>query len=74
MSEITGISVKIYKRDSHFVLKNGLYHSIKHRNSFMSVVKDKRSEMQKFIKNNKLGFKKNFEDDVVKALSYYNQL
>jgi len=74
MSEISGISVKVYKRDSHFLVKNGLYHSIKNKKSFMSVVKDKRGEMQRFTKNSKLSFKKSFEEDVVKALSYYNQL
>ncbi len=74
MTETSSISTKVYKKDSYFVVKNGLYHSIKNKKSFMSTVKDKRGEMQKFINNNKLSFKKSFEEDVVKALSYYNQL
>ena len=74
MSELWGISVKVYRKDSYFLLKNDVYHSITNKKSFMSAVKDKRGEMQKFIKNNKLRFKKTFEEDVLKALSYYNQL
>ena len=74
MIETSAISTTVYEKDSHFIVKDGLYHSIKNKKSFMSVVKDKRGEMQKFTKNNKLSFKKSFEEDVVKALTYYNQL
>ena len=74
MSETTGISTKVYNKDNHFILKDGVYHTIKNKKSFINVVKDKRGEMQKFIKNNNLKFKKGLEGDVVKALGYYGLL
>ena len=74
MSETTGISMKVYKKDRHFIVRNGRYHSINNKKSVMNVVKDKRSDMQKFINNNNLRFKKSLEEDVVKALVYYSQL
>ena len=76
IQEVSGrstIDTKVYERSHYYIKKDNVYHIVKNKNSVMNLLKDKKSEMQQYIKNNKLRFK-NFEADVIQTLRYYNQL
>lgn len=63
-----------YQRTYYYILKDGRYYDIKNKKSLMNLLRDKKKEMQQFIKNNSLRFKENFEEDVKQAIRYYDQL
>ncbi len=73
-SSQAGIALKADDKNNYFIIKNGLFHRIRNKNSLMNLLKDKRNEMQKFIANNNLRFRRNFEEDALKAVRYYEQL
>ena len=68
------IEIKIYGRVHYYIVSKGKYHLIKKKSSLMEVLNDKRSAMQAYIKKNNLRFRKDFENDMIKVVSYYDQL
>lgn len=72
-SSQSGIVSKVHDRNHYFMMRNGIVHRITNKNSLINLLKDKRNEMQGFIKNNNLRFKGNFEGDAIKTLRYYGQ-
>ena len=76
MQEVTGrtsIETTIYSRDFYYILKDGNYYPIKNKKALLEILKDKKSETQQYIKRNRLRFKQ-FEEDVLETVSYYDQL
>ncbi|SDS59466.1 hypothetical protein SAMN05216490_1438 [Mucilaginibacter mallensis] len=60
---------------NYYLYKNGRYYSVSSEGSFLDVLKDKKKELQQFIKANKLKFKKyQREDAMAKVAAYYDQL
>ena len=74
----TGITIverRVYIQDHYYIYKGkGVFETIKNKNSLLGALKDKRSEVQQFIKQNNLKFKQNFEEDAARVVTYYNQL
>jgi hypothetical protein len=76
IQEVSGrssIDTRVFDRSHYYIKKDNGYHTVKNKNSLMDLLKDKKTEMQQYIKENKLRFK-NFEADVLQTLRYYNQL
>jgi hypothetical protein len=73
VSERLSVDVKVTERTNYYIKKDNVYHTVKNKKSVMGLLKDKKTEMQQYIKDNKLRFK-NFEADVIQTLRYYNQL
>ena len=73
-NERASIELLIYGTASYFIQKNGLYYSVRNKKSIINLLKDKRNEIQKFIKANKLKFRKDFEEDAIRTVRYYDQL
>lgn len=69
----TSIETSIYSKDFYYILKDGNYYPIKNKKALLEILKDKKSETQQYIKRNKLRFKQ-FENDVLETVSYYDQL
>lgn len=65
---------KIRSRTQYYILRDGDLWATKNKNTLLSLLKDKRNELQQFIKSNDLRFKENFEEDMVKTVAYYDQL
>lgn len=63
----------VFSKNFYYILKNGVYYPIKNKKTLLEVLKDKKQEVQQFIKNKKLRFKE-FEQAAVQTVSYYDQL
>jgi hypothetical protein len=61
------------ERIKYYILKNGTYHSVKSKRSVMSLLKDRRKEMKRVIKEEKLKFGKNREKSIARLLQRYEQ-
>ncbi len=61
-------------KESFYALKDGRYYPVNNEHSFLAVLKDKKPEIQQYLKQNKIKFRKTPEAALVKAGIYYNQL
>jgi hypothetical protein len=68
------IEIKVYSRVQYYIVKAGKYHLIRNKNSLMDVLNDKRNAIQAYIKRNHLRLRKDFENDMISIVSYYDQL
>ncbi len=60
--------------NEYFVLKNDEYHKVDSKRSLLDVFGDQKDKLKKYLKKNKLNYKKNPENTIVKAADYYGQL
>lgn len=74
MSGLTTIETKVYSKTSYYVFKEGVYHFIKNKSSLFDLLKEKRNEMQRYAKKNKLKYKRNMEADILSTVKYYDQI
>jgi hypothetical protein len=61
------------QRIKYYILKNGVYHSIKSKGSVLGLMKDKKKELKRVLKEEKLKFGKNREKAVTRLLQSYEQ-
>lgn len=62
-----------YTKD-YFIRKNNIYHSFSGEGGLLSVLKDKKKELQKYIKDNQIKYRTDPEEAMVKIASYYDHL
>ena len=60
--------------NSYFIQKNRLFYPVADENSLLKTMEDKKDDIKKYIRKNKIKFRKQFESAAVKVLVYYNQL
>lgn len=58
----------------YYLFKNGAYYSVNSQGAFLNALKDKKKDLQQFIKANKIKFKKTQEESMVKIAAYYDQI
>jgi len=68
------VETKVFSKDHHFVRSNHVYIEINSKKALLKQMNDKRKELQQFIKQNKLNYRKNGEEAMVKIVEYYNQI
>jgi hypothetical protein len=73
-SGVSTVERRVYEQDRYYLYKNGLFETIKNKNSLLSALKDKKNAVQQFIKQNNLKLKQNFEEDAARVVAYYDQL
>jgi len=61
------------KRDI-FIKKNNTYFNTSSQGSLLDALKDKKKELQQYISTNKIKFRKDPEDAMIKIVSYYDHL
>jgi hypothetical protein len=61
-------------RVDYFLKKDGAYYVVSGEGSMLDVLKDHKKELQQYIKSNKLKFRKDPEDFMVKIATYYDHL
>ncbi|MDP9230846.1 MAG: hypothetical protein M3O67_09280, partial [Bacteroidota bacterium] len=66
--------IKIFKKDHYNLLKKNIYYPVSSKRSFLQQLTDKRKEIQQYIKKNRLSFKNDVENAMVKILAYYDQI
>ncbi len=62
------------EHDQYYILKNDIFYQVSDKNGALGVMKDRKKELSKFIHENKLKFRKNFEASLLKTVAYYNGL
>ncbi|OOQ59073.1 hypothetical protein BC343_29600 [Mucilaginibacter pedocola] len=60
--------------DKMYLKVNGLYKGFGSKNALIDILADKKAELKKFIKDNRLNFSEEKEQSVVKVIAYYDQI
>ncbi len=68
------IEYKIYSRNHYYLKKNNSFFSFRSRNELLKLLPEKRKELQQFIRQNHIKYKKDRENGMVTIVTYYNQL
>jgi hypothetical protein len=68
------IEQRFIAKDQFFVVKDGIYHSIKKQDDLLDLFDDKRQEIYEFRSRFNQKYKKNPEQFIVAFTNYYNQL
>lgn len=74
LSETEGVRGEITKKNYYFLKKNGQYYPVIKKNNLFEILKDREKEIQQFIKNNSLDFRKDTDNTLSKIAGYYDQL
>jgi hypothetical protein len=74
MGTSSTIETKVHQKTTYYISKKGVAHVIRNKNSVLNLMKERKSELQQYIKRNSIRFKKNFEADVLSTVKYYDQL
>jgi hypothetical protein len=65
---------KLVEHDHYFIGKEGKYHLITGESDLLSVFKEQRGELRKFLNRREVNFKKDPAATIVQAVAYYEQL
>ncbi|MES1221553.1 MAG: hypothetical protein ABUT20_38995, partial [Bacteroidota bacterium] len=65
---------KYLEYNFYFIRKNDRFYKVDDKSSLLNLLIDKKDQLKKFIKANKLNFRKRLEEAIVKTTNYYIQL
>jgi hypothetical protein len=65
---------KLIEHDHYFIEQNGKYHLITGESDLLSLFKEQRGELRKFLNRREINFKKDPGGAIVQAVIYYEQL
>jgi len=68
------ISKEVISQNLYYIKKDGVYHTIKNKSSLLAVLKNKKKEVQQYLKTNDIKFKREPERAMITAVRYYDQL
>jgi len=68
------VVLRFNERNRYFIKKNGQYFPVSDRKSVIRVMGDKKKEMDDFLRRNKIKFKKQPEEAIVRMAAYYDSL
>jgi hypothetical protein len=60
--------------DQYYLFKDNRYYEVQNKASLLDALKDRKKDLKKFIRKNKLRFKEDIENTIVKTVQYYDQL
>ena len=71
-----GLTLETYfnAEKSYFVRKNNLYYGFSGEGDLLDILKDKKKELKKYIRENQIKYRRNPEEAMVKIASYYDRL
>jgi hypothetical protein len=67
-------TTKYNQLNYYFVKKGGEYYPVAGKQDLLEILKDKKDALKKYIRLNRISFKKKFEEDLVAVTAYYSQL
>ena len=67
------ISKVVINENIYYIKKDGVYHTVKSKSSVLSVLKNKKKEVQQYWKTNNIKFKREPEKAMILAVKYYDQ-
>src|SRR5579871_339534 len=62
------------ENDQFILIKNNRYYSVQSKSLLFDVFKERKKELKKYLKKNKLKFKKDPENTIIKAVEFCDQL
>jgi len=62
------------QHDQYYIMKDTVFYPVREKNSALNVMKDRKSELSKFIRQDKIKFRKDFETALLKTVVYYDSL
>ncbi len=74
LSTAEGVLWSIVETSDYFIKTRDGYHKVKSKNEFLAVLKSHRKEIHQFIKRNKLKYRKDKENTLVRVAAYYDQI
>lgn len=70
----SGAEIKVFYKDHYYLRRGDRYEAVSNKKTLLHNLSDKRKELQQYIKQNKLSFKKDMENAMTKTVAYYDQL
>jgi hypothetical protein len=64
---------KYIEYDNYYIRFKNVYYPVDGKNALLDVLKDREDDLKKFIRSNKLNFKKNPESSLVQVTTYYSR-
>lgn len=64
----------ILQHDHYYLLMNGTFRPIKRKKDLLILLEDKKKEVQQFIRQNKLNFKRDRQNMLTQTIAYYDSL
>lgn len=62
------------ENDRYFILRNNKYFSVKDKKDLFDFFKDRKKDVKKYLRKNKIKFKDDPELAILKSVEYYDQL
>ena len=66
------LQVQFSEKDRFYIFKKGLYVPVKTKSSVLNVLKDRKTEVRKYIRKNKIHFRKSREEAITRVVSFYD--
>ena len=71
---IAGTETNFIASNEYYLKKGNVYYKIGSKSSVLKIFKDKKRELQQYLKQNSINYSENTEDAMIKMASYYDQL
>lgn len=68
------VELKVFNKEHYYLKKNSAYFPVNTKNDLFDQLGDKKKELQKYIKQNKLRFRKDVGNSIAKVIMHYNQI
>jgi hypothetical protein len=69
-----GVVRFIELKNYYYIHKDNTYYPVKNKKNLLEIYKDRKTDIQQYIRNNKLKYKKNKDNYLIKLSAYYDQL
>lgn len=73
-SSISGLENYFSLSKDYYIKKDNSYHTINSQGALLDILKDKKKELKQYIKANKIRYRDNPEEAMVKIATYYDHL
>jgi hypothetical protein len=60
--------------NTYYLLKDGVFHTFKSRGSLLRHLSDRKSELKKFTREQKMSYRPNREESAIRILRYYDEI
>jgi len=62
------------EKSRYYILHREVYHQVRNKSSLLKLFHDKKSDLKKFIRSNKLDFRHSWENSLVKVAAFYDDI
>jgi hypothetical protein len=63
-----------YLKNSYYIKKDGIYHSVSTKGQLLNLLGDKKKELKKYLKDSGIDYTDNKEQAMVRLLAYYDRI